>query len=237
MGPASPRLLILVPARGGSKGLPGKNIKPLGGIPLLAWTARAIHHSGVAARAVLSTDDPAIAEVGRVEGLEVPFLRPAELAGDRTGMVEVVEHTLGWLESQGGWCPDAIMLLQPTCPFRRPARLAEALSLLMTATAEGVVGVARLDRTPAFLYRQDAEGFLLPLAPWDDATIRQETRPTFTPNGTMYLTTRESLGRHRRLFPPRLRAMPTTEIEGIDIDTPEDWAVAEAVVAAGLVAP
>ncbi len=225
MGSASPRLLILVPARAGSKGVPSKNVKLLGGIPLLGWTARTIRSSGVQARAVLSTDDPAIAEVGRAEGLEAPFLRPAQLAGDRVDMIHVVEHAVTWLE------------LQPTCPSRRAGRLAEALALLAHPGTEGVVGVARLDRTPAFLYRQDADGLLVALAEWDAATLRQDARPTFTPNGTLYLTTRESLGRHRRLFPPRLRGLPTTSLEGVDIDSPEDWALAEAIVAAGLAAP
>ena len=78
---------------------------------------------------------------------------------------------------------------------------------------------------------------LVALAEWDAATLRQNARPTFTPNGTLYLTTRESLGRHRRLFPPRLRGLPTTALEGVDIDSPEDWALAEAIVAAGLAAP
>jgi N-acylneuraminate cytidylyltransferase/CMP-N,N'-diacetyllegionaminic acid synthase len=232
--PAPPGLLILVPARAGSKGVPGKNVKPLGGVPLLGWTARAIRASGVRARAVLSTDDPAIAELGRAEGLETPFLRPAELARDHTDMVEVVEHAVGWLEREEGVTPDAVMVLQPTCPFRRPARLGQALQLLARPGTEGVVGVARLDRTPAFLYQEDAAGFLEPLAPWDAKTLRQEARPTLTPNGTLYLVTREALARHRRLFPPRLRPLATTVIEGIDIDTPADWALAEAVVAAGL---
>ncbi|MGH7305007.1 MAG: cytidylyltransferase domain-containing protein [Candidatus Rokuibacteriota bacterium] len=237
MGPTPPGLLILVPARAGSKGVPGKNVKLLGGVPLLGWTARAIRDSGVAARAVLSTDDPVIAEIGRAEGLETPFLRPAELAGDRVDMVHVVEHAVAWLQSQEGWRPAAVMVLQPTCPFRRAARLLEALTLLAYPETEGVVGVARLDRTPAFLYREDAGGVLVALAPWDAATLRQDARPTFTPNGTLYLTTCESLSRHRRLFPPRLRALPTTALEGIDIDTLEDWALAEAIVAAGLAAP
>jgi CMP-N-acetylneuraminic acid synthetase len=84
------------------------------------------------------------------------------------------------------------------------------------------------------LYSETPEGWLQPFAGWDAGTLRQAVRPTFTPNGTIYLTTRESLVRHRRLFPPRLRALRTSAIEGIDIDTPEDWALAEAVVAAGL---
>jgi N-acylneuraminate cytidylyltransferase len=189
----------------------------------------------VRARALLTTDDPAIADLGRAEGLEAPFLRPPELATDGAEMLPVVLHALDWLERAEGYRPDAVMLLQPTCPFRRPGRLGNALTLLARPGTEGVVGVARLDRSPALLYREDADGFLEPLAPWEGPTLRQAVGPTLTPNGTLYLVTRQSLARHGRLFPPRLRALPTTGIEGIDIDTPEDWALAEAVVAAGLV--
>lgn len=230
--PAS--LLILVPARAGSKSLPGKNLKMLGGVPLLVWTARAIAASGVPARAVITTEDPAIAEVGRAAGLETLFLRPEELATDRAEMVDVVQHAVTWMEREAHFQPQAIMLLQPTCPFRRPERLREALDLLSLPGTEGVIGVAKVERSPALVYQEDADGSLTPLAPWDGQTIRQEVCPVLTPNGTMYLTTRESLARYRRLFPPRLRALATDPIEGIDIDTPEDWALAEAVVAAGL---
>lgn len=233
----APGLLILVPARAGSKGLPGKNVKPLGGIPLLAWTARAIRASGLAARAVLSTDDPAIAEVGRAEGLEAPFLRPSELATDRARIVDVVEHALDWLDGREGFRPEAVMLLQPTCPFRRAGRLAQALDLLALPGTEGVIGVGRIDRSPSLLYLESPDGLLTPLAPWEERTMRQDVPPVLTPNGTLYLTTRDSLARHHRLFPPRLRGLPTDPVEGIDIDTPEDWALAEAVVAAGLARP
>jgi CMP-N,N'-diacetyllegionaminic acid synthase len=237
MGAAPPGLLILVPARGGSKGLPGKNTRLLGGQPLLAWTARAIAASGVAARAVLSTEDPAIAEVGRAHGLEAPFLRPAALATDTAGSFEVVEHALDWLEREAAFRPSAVMLLQPTCPFRRPERIAQALDLLARPGTEGVIGTTAIDRSPSVMYREDDQGVLEPLAAWDDRIRRQDVRPLLTPNGTLYLSTRASLIRHRRLFPPRLRALPTDAVEAIDIDTPEDWALAEAVVAAGLAKP
>ncbi len=237
MGAAAPGLLILVPARGGSKGLPGKNTRPLGGLPLLAWTARAIAASGVAARAVLSTDDPGIAEVGRAHGLEAPFLRPAALATDTAGSFEVVEHAVDWLAREAGYQPSAVMLLQPTCPFRRPERLRQAIELLGRPDTEGVVGVRRIDRSLSVMYREDEGGALEPLAPWDDRIRRQDVRPLLTPSGTLYLVTTEALVRHRRLFPPRLRPLPTDAVEAVDIDTAEDWALAEAVVAAGLAKP
>ena len=232
-----PGLLILVPARAGSKGLPGKNLKPLGGLPLLGWTARAIAASGVAARAVLTTEDPGIAEAGRSFGLETPFLRPAALAQDDSEMVDVVDHALRFMEERAGFAPGAVMLLQPTCPFRRPERLRQALDLLALPGTEGVIGATRIERSPSLLYREGEDGLLVPLAAWEERIRRQEVPVTLTPNGTLYLITRESLARQRRLFPPRLRALPTDTIEGIDIDTPEDWALAEAVVAAGLARP
>jgi len=237
VGAAAPGLLILVPARGGSRGLPGKNTRPLGGLPLLAWTARAIAASGVAARAVLSTDDPGIAEIGRAHGLETPFLRPAALATDTAGSFEVVEHAVDWLVREAGYRPDAVMLLQPTCPFRRPERLRQAMELLGKPDTDGVIGVRRIDRSLSVMYREDEGGALEPLAPWDDRIRRQEVRPLLTPSGTLYLVTVDALARHRRLFPPRLRPLPTDAVEAIDIDTAEDWALAEAVVAAGLAKP
>lgn len=237
MDAAAPGLLILIPARGGSKGLPGKNTRLLGGLPLLAWTARAIVASGVPARAVLTTDDPAIAEVGRAHGLEAPFLRPAALATDTAGSFEVMEHAVHWLEREAQFRPSAVMLLQPTCPFRRPERIAQALDLLARPDTEGVIGVTAIDRSLSVMYREGPDGTLEPLAPWDERLRRQDVRPLLTPNGTLYLGTRESLARHRRLFPPRLRPLPTDAVEAIDIDTPEDWALAEAVVAAGLAKP
>jgi len=237
VGAPAPGLLILVPARGGSKGLPGKNVRPLGGLPLLAWTARAIAASGVAARAVLSTDDPAIAEVGRAHGLEVPFLRPAALATDTAGSFEVVEHALEWLARESGYRPHAVMLLQPTCPFRRPERLREAMVLLGEHGTEGVIAMRRIERPLSVMYRERTDGLLEPLAPWDERLRRQDVRSLLTPSGSLYLLTTAALAEHRRLFPPCLRPLPSSTIEDIDIDTAEDWALAEAVVAAGLARP
>jgi CMP-N,N'-diacetyllegionaminic acid synthase len=237
LGSPPPGLLILVPARGGSKGLPGKNLRYLGGLPLITWTARTIEAAGLGARAVLSTDDPLIAEVGRAEGLETPFLRPAELATDDATMVSVVEHALQWMEREARYPVTAVMLLQPTSPFRRTRRLHEALELFARPGTEAVIGVDTILRTPGLLYRRAADGRLVPLGAWENPTRRQDMRPVLTPNGTLYLITRESLCRTGRMFPPRLLGLPTDRIEGIDIDTPEDWALAEAVVAAGLARP
>jgi N-acylneuraminate cytidylyltransferase/CMP-N,N'-diacetyllegionaminic acid synthase len=237
MDTPTPGLLILVPARGGSKGLPGKNLLRLGGIPLLTWTARTIEAAGLSARAVLSTEDPEIAAVGRAAGLETPFVRPSSLAQDDSSMIDVVEHAVSWMEREGGYPISAIMLLQPTSPFRRTCRLRQALDLLAQPDTDAVIGVDTLLRTPSLLFRESAGGLLQALAPWKGPLLRQDIPPMFSPNGTMYLITRESLRRQRRLFPERLRGLPTGRVESIDIDTPEDWELATAAVAAGLVKP
>ena len=111
-------VLGLVPARGGSKGLPGKNARELAGRPLLAYTAEAARASGVIDRLVLSTDAADIAGAGRAAGLEVPFMRPAALAADDTPMLPVIRHAVDALAA-GGWQPEIVVLLQPTSPLRR----------------------------------------------------------------------------------------------------------------------
>src|SRR5262249_17289269 len=115
-------VLGLVPARGGSKGVPGKNVRPLAGRTLLEYTARAARESGVIDRIVLSTDSAEIAEAGARAGIEVPFMRPASLAADDTPMVPVITHAVGELDRQG-WSADVIVLLQPTSPLRRPEHI------------------------------------------------------------------------------------------------------------------
>jgi CMP-N,N'-diacetyllegionaminic acid synthase len=119
---AKPRIIGLIPARGGSKGIPGKNLRSLGGKPLLQWAFEAAKNSGVVERVLLSTDSEEIAALGRQLGIEVPFLRPAELAQDDTPMIAVLKHLIEHLRASGD-VPDAIMLLQPTAPLRRAAHL------------------------------------------------------------------------------------------------------------------
>ena len=206
----TPGLLILVPARAGSKGLPRQ--EPRGSsaaCPSWRGPRAPSRPPGLAARAVLSTDD-----AGHRRGRAAPTAsrRPScarpRSPPTRAGSLEVVEHAVGWLEREAGSRPSAVMLLQPTCPFRRPERL---------RAGPGAAGPARHRRRDRGRTPIDAQpvrsctartrtALLEPLAPWDDRIRRQDVRPLLTPNGTLYLATRDSLARHRRLFPPRLRA-------------------------------
>jgi len=137
------RVLAIVPARGGSKGVPGKNVRKLAGRTLLDYTAHAARDSGVIDRIVLSTDSDDIADAGTRAGLEVPFMRPSSLAQDDTPMLPVIQHALETLAADG-WTTDVVVLLQPTSPLRRPSHVRDAVNALLQENADSVVtGICR----------------------------------------------------------------------------------------------
>lgn len=229
-----PRLLALVPARGGSQGLPRKNARTLGSRPLLGWTADAIRASGVTATAVLSTDDEELAEIGRSVGLEVPFMRPAELANATASALAVVEHALEWFAARGQEF-DLVAYLQPTSPFRPATALSDAIERLRDSSVPGVIGVMKIDRSPSVLFYADEIGRLSPLSQTQPVqTRRQDVRALLTPNGALYVTRTSVIRAERTLFPAGTVGMPMNQIASLDIDDATDWALAEAIVAAGL---
>lgn len=224
--------LGLVPARAGSKGVPDKNIRPLAGRPLLEYTARAAAESGVLDRVVLSTDSPAIAEAGRRAGLEVPFMRPPALAQDETPMLPVVRHALETLAA-GGWMADVIVLLQPTSPLRRPSHIRDAVALLDRTGADAVVSVVELPRhlSPDYVMRID-EGRLRPFLPEGArVTRRQDARPAYSRDGTVYVFRRATLERFGDIYGDDCRPLILEAADSLSIDSPEDWAAAEGILA------
>lgn len=230
-------LLIVIPARGGSKGLPRKNALNLGDLPLLGWTAAAVRQAGLDnSQCLLSTDDPELAAIGTSVGLDAPFLRPTELATDQAGAVDVALHALNWLEQSRGVRAEYLLWLQPTSPFRPPTALAQALQLLHeTTTLDAVIGIKPIYRSLGTLFGQADDGQLEPLArQTEEITRRQDVQPLFTPNGALYLIRSAVLQEQRRFFPPRSRGLVMDQIASLDIDDPTDWAMAEALVAAGL---
>jgi CMP-N-acetylneuraminic acid synthetase len=227
-------VLALVPARGGSKGIPGKNLRPLAGRTLLEYAARAAAASGVVDRIVLSTDSESIARAGRHAGLDVPFIRPASLAQDDTPMQPVVEHALQSL-GEGGWSPEIVVLLQPTSPLRRPDHIREAVGQLTDSGADSVVSVVELPRhmSPDYVMRID-DGRLVPFLPDGlGVTRRQDARRAFVRDGTVYAFWRTTLERYHSIYGERCRPLVIRAAESLTLDTPEDWAEAERRLGAG----
>ena len=224
----APLVLGLVPARGGSKGVPGKNLRPLAGQPLLAYAAQAGAASGVIHRLVLSTDSAEIAAVGRSAGLEVPFMRPSALAADDTPMLAVVSHALESLAATD-WQPDLVVLLQPTSPLRRPEHVRRAVELLRMTDADAVVSVVELPRhwSPDYVMRIE-EGRLIPFLPEGAALVRrQDARPAYARDGTVYAFWRRTVERFGSLYGADARPLMIDAADSLSIDTPEDWTAAE----------
>lgn len=226
------KVLGLVPARGGSKGVPGKNTRLLVGRPLLEYTARAAFDSAVIDRVVLSTDSGTIAECGRRLGLEVPFVRPAALAQDDTPMLAVIEHVLNELHRQA-WQPDIVVLLQPTSPLRTPGHIRAAVELLRASGADSVVTVVAvpLHLSPDYVMRIEA-GRLRPfLADGVRVARRQDARQAFARDGTVYAFRAETVRRFGTIYGEDCRPLLIDAAESLSIDTAGDWAAAERALA------
>lgn len=228
------RVLGLVPARGGSKGVPRKNIRPLAGRPLLEYTAKSALKARRLSRVVLSTEDPEVAEVGRQCGLEVPFMRPSDLAQDATPSLAVVQHALRWLEARGD-CYDAACILEPTSPFRKADEIDECVALLEESEADAVVTVRRVpdEFHPRWTYLQDNHGYLR-LITGDSSPVprRQELPPAYHRDGSVYVTRRDVALERNSLYGDRLLGYVVEGGPWVSIDTPADWARAEDLIVA-----
>jgi CMP-N-acetylneuraminic acid synthetase len=218
----------VIPARAGSKGIPGKNLALCAGRPLLAWTADAARDSGVLARVILSTDDSEIARMGALLGLEVPFLRPQELAGDDTPILPVLQHLIDALEERDRFQPSALVLLQPTSPLRRGEHIRESVQRLEQSGADSVVSVVEVPHqfNPLSVMRED-HGRLVPFADGPTVTLRQHKPRLFARNGPAILAVRTETIRRGSLYGDDVRPLHMSPEESIDIDTPWDLDLAD----------
>lgn len=222
-------VLAVITARGGSKGVPRKNVRPLGGQPLIAWTVRAALEAACVARVVVSTDDAEIAEAARAAGAEVPFMRPTELASDTATSVDVMRHAL---DAVPGFA--RAVLLQPTSPFRTGADLDAGFALWQGVPgAGGCVSVCEAAESPWLMYGRGTEGQLERLLPEPpNGTRRQDLPKALILNGAFYFVDVERFQAERQfLFADSLGfEMPVAR--SMDIDTPEDFAAVERQLAA-----
>jgi CMP-N-acetylneuraminic acid synthetase len=223
------RVLGLIPARGGSKGVPRKNIRMVCGKPLLAYTAESALASTRLTRVVLTTEDAEIAEVGRRCGLEVPFMRPVELAADTTPMIPVVQHAIRALADRGEQF-DSVCLLQPTNPLRHSNDIDGAVGVLERTGADAVISfVAAGEKHPARMKYLDAEGRVIdpPFAEQFEGQRRQDLPLLYLREGSIYLTRTEVLTVQGSFKGHDCRAWLIPEERACNIDTPFDLFMAE----------
>lgn len=229
-------VLGVITARGGSKGIPGKNIKPLLDKPLIAYTIEAAKASGVFDRLILSTDDEAIAKVAKEYGCDVPFLRPAELAGDKAAHLPVMQHAVTWLKENEGYEPDYVMILQPTSPLRQVSHIKEAVELIEEVGADSVLSVAPIPdhHSPYKAMVHNDEGMLVLVNenPVRKRTARrQDLKPAHWSVGSIYLfKTHLLFGDEPNFFGDKVAPYVVDAKYVVDIDVPEDWEVAERAV-------
>lgn len=233
------KVLGVITARGGSKGLPGKNLKLLAGKPLIAYSVEAARDSGAIDRLILSTDDPAIAEAGRRLDCEVPFLRPAELARDQTPHLPVIQHAVQWMADHQGYHPDAVLTLQPTSPLRRADDIRAAVDLLDRTGADSVLSVSPVSAHahPMRMLRVDESGAATLFVTGEPVrrriNRRQDLPPAFLMNGAIYLCrTTVLFGADPSLYGDRVVAYPMPAERGVSIDDLTDWMEAERALAA-----
>ncbi|SDS66922.1 N-acylneuraminate cytidylyltransferase/CMP-N,N'-diacetyllegionaminic acid synthase [Halopseudomonas litoralis] len=223
------RILALITARGGSKGIPNKNIKPLNSKPLLAWTIEAAKKSKYVDRLVISTDSPEIADVARSFGCEVPFVRPASLAQDNTSSMDVIAHALDNLEESF----DYLLLLQPTSPFRTTYQIDECTFQAVTNATPILVSVSECHSHPSFVYTLEGSKLQPESGKVSKQLRRQDLPATYEHNGSLYVADINYLRLHESFNTPDTEAYIINGYTAIDIDTPDDWTMAE-LIALGL---
>jgi CMP-N-acetylneuraminic acid synthetase/2-polyprenyl-3-methyl-5-hydroxy-6-metoxy-1,4-benzoquinol methylase len=226
-------VLGVIPARGGSKGIPRKNLTLVGGRPLLAYTADAALGSRRLTRVVVSTDNEEIADAARALGLEVPFIRPRELAADDTPMLDVLQHAAREL-ARSGFVADAVVLLQPTSPLRRAEHIDCAVELLESTRADSVVSVVEVPHqySPASVMRLD-DGRLHPYGGGTTVTRRQDKPQVYARNGPAVLAVRTRVLEAGSLYGNDSRPLVMDQAHSLDIDGPEDLRAAEQILGDG----
>ncbi len=225
-------VVAIIPARGGSKSIPRKNIKMLGGKPLIAYSIETALESEMVDRVIVSTDDSEIAEVAKKYGAEVPFIRPKELAQDNTPMLPVLQHAIKFLEGKEKLKVDYIVLLDPTTPFRTVEDMDACIKKIKETNADSVDSVCEYEHNPYFngmLIKEKDK--LVPLnKKHNRAGTRQEVPIVYRENAAVLVVKRDVLMKKNKLFTDNMRGVVMTQENSVNIDTPIDWEYAEFVM-------
>ena len=221
MGKDLPNVIAIIPARGGSKGVPRKNIRPVCGKPLIAYTIEtALAAKHLFRRVLISTDDPEIADISRRYGGDVPFLRPPDLANDKTPMIPVLQHAVRFAEEDGNIRFDWVCLLQPTEPFRTVEDLEHVFSLGSAGDCDSVISVVQVFSVHPILMKRIDNGRIVPYCIEEkEGTRRQDYQPpAYMRNGAIYLTRRDVLMNRDSIWGNVIRPyiMPSERSVGVD---------------------
>lgn len=226
------KILAVIPARGGSKGVPQKNIKLLGGKPLLHYTAERALESKLLTKVIVSTDSEVIRDVGMQVGIEVPFMRPEVLALDTTPTIDVLKHAIVFYEQQGIFF-DAICILQPTTPFREKGFIDQAVQKFISSQADTLISVLPVPHhyNPHWVFEEKETSFLK-IATGEDVIIprRQELPKCYYRDGAIYLVKTEVVMKANSLFGKTVSYIASASEYYVNIDTLEDWQKAEALL-------
>jgi CMP-N-acetylneuraminic acid synthetase len=234
----SNKVIVIIPARGGSKGIPRKNIRSFGGYPLLAYSIAAGLAAETVQRVIVSTDDEEIAQVAQSFGAEVPFLRPSEFAQDRTPDLPVFQHALSWLAENESYRPDIVVQLRPTSPFRRVSHVDQAVyRLVERPQADSIRAVCVPFQNPFKMWRVEVDGFMRPLLetqfkePYN--MPRQELPEVFWQTGYVDAAWADTITSKNSMTGDFILPLIIDPSEWIDIDSLDDWQRAERMLERG----
>lgn len=226
------RILAIIPARGGSKGVPGKNIKLLGGKPLLQYTYESAQSSLCISRIILSSEDEKIIACAQSIGLEVPFVRPIELSQDSTPTISVIQHAVKALAEHGEHY-DAVLILQVTSPFRRTLDIDNAIKRYIDSQADSLISVLKVphEYNPHWCFESDENGFLQ-IATGEKTIIprRQQLPQSFHRDGSIYIVSTGVLMNCDTLFGEKIAFYEMAPERYVNIDTMQDWEKAEMLI-------
>jgi len=223
-------VLAIIPARGGSKGVPRKNIKDLCGKPLIVWTIEQALKSKYIDRLIVSTEDKEIAEISRKHGAEVPFLRPIELAQDDTPGIEPLLHCINWLKNNENYYPDYVCTLQCTSPFRKSIHIDEALEKLIREKADSIIGVCESEISPYWM-KNIENGRLVDFVNGSHKYTRRQDLPiVYRLNGAIYIGKTDILVNNRSWYTDNTLPYIMSQEDSIDIDTMMDFKLAEIIM-------
>lgn len=222
------KTLAVITARGGSKGIPRKNIKDLAGKPLIAYTIEAANKSQYLTRAIVSTDDAEIAQIAKQYGADIPFIRPTELAQDKSASIEAIQHAIKWLQKNKNEDYDYIMILQPTSPLRTSQDIDECIKLAIEKDADSVMSMVELDDFSIKKLKKIKDGLILPWQVDEGGTTsrRQDLEKVYKRNCAIYLT-KTSLIEKGDLFGKKSLAYIMPAEKSVDINSPIDFEMAE----------